>query len=150
MEETENGGDIRDLGSIPGFGRSVEKEMATHSSILAEKIQWTEEPGGYSPWGHKVRHSWETNTFTFILKDHVQFVINRIRIVMDTIRYQNSWQRNNFRYFGEEIFKNITFAWVSTHIHPKSLTPLYYFCFIQLSLLKKKKKKKKENYWECD
>ena len=49
MEETENGGDIRDLGSIPGFGRSVEKEMATHSSILAEKIQWTEEPGGYSP-----------------------------------------------------------------------------------------------------
>ena len=46
MEETENGGDIRDLGSIPGFGRSVEKEMATHSSILAEKIQWTEEPGG--------------------------------------------------------------------------------------------------------
>ena len=37
MEETENGGDIRDLGSIPGFGRSVEKEMATHSSILAEK-----------------------------------------------------------------------------------------------------------------
>ena len=49
MEETENGGDIRDLGSILGFGRSVEKEMATHSSILAEKIQWTEELGGYSP-----------------------------------------------------------------------------------------------------
>ena len=28
--------------------------MATHSSILAWKIPWTEEPGGdYSPWGHK-------------------------------------------------------------------------------------------------
>ena len=27
--------------------------MATHSSILAWKIAWTEEPGGYSPWGHK-------------------------------------------------------------------------------------------------
>ena len=26
--------------------------MATHSSILAWRIQWTEEPGGlYSPWG---------------------------------------------------------------------------------------------------
>ena len=24
----------------------LEKEMATHSSILAWKIQWTEEPGG--------------------------------------------------------------------------------------------------------
>jgi len=30
-----------------------EEEMATRSSILACKILWTEEPGGYSPWGHK-------------------------------------------------------------------------------------------------
>ena len=29
----------------------LEKEMATHSSILAWRIPWTEEPGGlYSPW----------------------------------------------------------------------------------------------------
>ena len=29
----------------------LEKGMATHSSILAGKIPWTEEPGGiYSPW----------------------------------------------------------------------------------------------------
>ena len=33
-----NGGD---LGSIPGLGRSLEKEMATHSSILAWRIPWT-------------------------------------------------------------------------------------------------------------
>ena len=32
----------------------LEKEMATHSSILAWRIPWTEEPGGYSPWGRKV------------------------------------------------------------------------------------------------
>ena len=31
----------------------LEKEMATHSSILAWKIPWTEELVGYSPWGHK-------------------------------------------------------------------------------------------------
>ena len=30
---------------------SLEKEMATHSSILVWKIPWTEEPGGYSPRG---------------------------------------------------------------------------------------------------
>ena len=30
-----------------------EKEMATLSRILAWKIPWTEEPGGYSPWGYK-------------------------------------------------------------------------------------------------
>ena len=28
-----------------------EKEMATHSSVLAWQIPWTEEPAGYSPWG---------------------------------------------------------------------------------------------------
>ena len=32
---------------------SLEKEMATHSSILAWEIPWTEEPVGYSPWGPK-------------------------------------------------------------------------------------------------
>ena len=31
----------------------MEKEMATHSSILAWEIPWTEEPGGYSPWSCK-------------------------------------------------------------------------------------------------
>ena len=31
----------------------LEKGMATHSSILAWRIPWTEEPDGYSPWGHK-------------------------------------------------------------------------------------------------
>jgi len=36
---------------------SLEKEMATHSSIFARKIPWTEEPGRlYSPWGHRVGH----------------------------------------------------------------------------------------------
>ena len=33
--------------SIPGSGRfPLEEEMATHSSILAWSIPWTEEPGG--------------------------------------------------------------------------------------------------------
>ena len=27
--------------------------MATHSSIHGWRIPWTEEPGGYNPWGHK-------------------------------------------------------------------------------------------------
>ena len=35
-----------DPGLIPGWGRSREKGMATHASILAWKIPWTEEPGG--------------------------------------------------------------------------------------------------------
>ena len=39
-------GDLSGAGSIPGSGRSLEKEMATHFSILAWKTLWTEEPGG--------------------------------------------------------------------------------------------------------
>ena len=34
-----------DAGSIPGLEDSLEKEVATHSSILVWKIPWTEEPG---------------------------------------------------------------------------------------------------------
>ena len=40
-----NAGDSRDVGSVPGLGRSPEKEIATHSSIFAWKIPWTEDPG---------------------------------------------------------------------------------------------------------
>ena len=35
-----------DLGSIPGLGRSPGEGMATHFSIVAGRIPWTEEPGG--------------------------------------------------------------------------------------------------------
>ena len=45
-------GDLRDMGSIPETGRSLEKEMATHSSILAWRVPRTGEPAE-GPWGHK-------------------------------------------------------------------------------------------------
>ena len=35
-----------DVGSTLGGEETLEKEMATHSSILAWKIPWTEQPGG--------------------------------------------------------------------------------------------------------
>ena len=44
----------------------LEKEMATHSSIPAWRIPWTEEPGGLQSMGsQKVEHDWVTNTFPF-------------------------------------------------------------------------------------
>ena len=36
-----------------GWEDPLEKEMATHSSILAWEIPWTEKPGGLQSWGHK-------------------------------------------------------------------------------------------------
>ena len=40
---------------VQSLGREVplEKEMATHSSSLAWRSSWTEEPGSYSPWSCK-------------------------------------------------------------------------------------------------
>ena len=36
----------RDSGLIPGSEDLLKKEMATHSTLLAWEIPWTEEPGG--------------------------------------------------------------------------------------------------------
>ena len=46
-----NAGDTRNVGLIPGLGGYLEEGMATHSSILAWRVLWTEEPG--SPWTRK-------------------------------------------------------------------------------------------------
>ena len=46
-----------DTGSIPGSRNPLEKEMATHSSILAWKSLWTGEPEGLQSMGlQRVRH----------------------------------------------------------------------------------------------
>ena len=45
-EGKESACNVGDPASIPGSGRSLEKEMATHSSILAWRTPWTEETGG--------------------------------------------------------------------------------------------------------
>ena len=54
-----------------GWEDPLEKEMATHSSILAWEIPWTEEPGGLPSMrsGHKrVRHDLETKTSNKLMK----------------------------------------------------------------------------------
>ena len=44
-DNKESACDAGDRGSIPVLGRPLEKEMAIHSSILAWRIPWMEEPG---------------------------------------------------------------------------------------------------------
>ena len=45
---------VPSMGWEDSFSDPLEKETATHSSILAWRIPWTEEPGGlYSPWVRK-------------------------------------------------------------------------------------------------
>ena len=53
---------VGDPGSVLGWEDLLEKEMATHSSILAWKIPWTEEPGGLQSVGwQRVGHDWATS-----------------------------------------------------------------------------------------
>ena len=51
-----------------GHEDPLQKGMATHSSTLAWRSPWTEEPGGLQSMGSpRVRHNWVTDTFTFSL-----------------------------------------------------------------------------------
>ena len=50
-------GGVRDVGSILGWRDPLEEGTATHSSVLAWRIPWTEEPGGLQSTGlQRVRH----------------------------------------------------------------------------------------------
>ena len=61
-----------DLGSILGWEDPLEKEMATHSGILAWKSPWTEEPGRLQSMGsQRVGRDRVTNTFTFYKKKNL-------------------------------------------------------------------------------
>ena len=58
-------GDARDMGEIPGSGRPPEYKMATHSSILAWKMPWTEVSGGLQSLGlQRVGHNLATKHST--------------------------------------------------------------------------------------
>ena len=65
---------------VRSLGREdpLEKEMETHSSILAWRIPWTEEPGRLQSMGsQRVRHDWATSLLLFILwwKGHLFLVL---------------------------------------------------------------------------
>ena len=60
-----------------GWDDPLEEEMATHSSILALKSSWPEEPGGlYSPWGHKESDTTEQLSTHKHSKSDLIFVYN--------------------------------------------------------------------------
>ena len=56
--------------SLGGEDPPEEEGMATHSSILAWRIPWAEEPGGYSPWGRK-----ESDTTERLNTSHLMVVV---------------------------------------------------------------------------
>ena len=75
-----------DPGSILGLGRPLEKGMATHSSILAWRIPWTEETGPLQPMGSQ---SWTLSQervffqmlYLYWIGDHVVFLLHSNTVV---------------------------------------------------------------------
>ena len=62
-----------------GWGDPLEKEMATHSSNLAWKISWSEEPGGLQSMGlQRVGHDQVTDTYLLPLVFQISFGTNTV------------------------------------------------------------------------
>ena len=91
----------------PWVGKiSLEKEMATHSSILAWRIPWTEEPGGLQSMGsQRVGHDWATSLH-----------FNRSRKMTYAIVWLISWHFRIFYtkqkfYLKEQLIDKISFLY---------------------------------------
>ena len=67
-------GDTRDMDLIPGLGNPLEEDMATHSSIFAWRIPWTEEPGGLQSMGsHRAGIEAPEATYHSFLSDLIKY-----------------------------------------------------------------------------
>ena len=68
---------------VQSLGREdpLEKEMATHSSILARKIPWMQEPGGLQSMGlQRVRHDRATSLSLYTFSDFHHLLHNSSKI----------------------------------------------------------------------
>ena len=72
-----NARELRDLGSIPGWEDPLEEGIATHSSILAWRIPWTEEPGGLQSMGlQRVGYGF---SFSICVSSHPELTSNLLK-----------------------------------------------------------------------
>ena len=91
----------------------AEEGMATHSSILAWRIPWTEKPGGLqSIVLQRVRHDWVTDTFTLTR------VYTQTQTSISAYKYWKPW-------FHLDTFSFVSIPWIFSSL----------FLFLNLYLL---------------
>ena len=99
----------------------LEKEMAIHSSILALRIPWTEEPGGLQSAGSwRVSHDWVTNTrhrkikwFAFLLfNGSVRNKTKEAWILISFVFHYSSMKEISLIFLLPAIFKELIFLLV--------------------------------------
>ena len=66
-----NAEDVRDAGPIPGWEGPLGEGMAAHSSILAWRVPWTEDPGLQSIGSQRIRLNWSS-----LARTHTYFMIS--------------------------------------------------------------------------
>ena len=96
----------------------LEKEMATHSSILAWRIPWTEEPGGLQSTGsQRVGHDWATSLTHSLTRNKV--TVSRIH----GSPLQNLFNVHLYLFYLVDTFMTLSmsFLWASTHSNFLSL-----------------------------
>ena len=106
---------------VRSLGREdpLEKEMTTHSSILAWGIPQTEEPGRLQSMGSQiVGHNWATNTFTFTI------FMRFLHIALVNLSFGSS-------HLNCPLYNFIWFRLV----YPQISVPLYFFDYMMLTIL---------------
>ena len=116
-------GDTEDVGSIPGQEDPLKRDMATHSSIFAWKIPWTEEPGGLQLMGsQRVRYDWayvHAHTPTARTQLNTAMIIsvltmNCISLILQRQKVRLWKECSSFRMSR----KDFSPLWASIHITP--------------------------------
>ena len=108
-----------------GWEDPLEKEMATHSSILAWKISWTEEPGGLQSMGsQRVRHDWVTNTLRIL------YVYPGYK--GDTNPFSDMWFANVFSYSVDSLFTFLRMSFEAQMflVLMVSAVAIFFFCHL--------------------
>ena len=69
----------------------LEKEMATHSSILAWRIPWTEEPGGLQSMGSEESDTTERLSMLTLIVPPIQRVILKLKCESASLKVVHRW-----------------------------------------------------------
>ena len=106
-----------------GWKDPLKKSMATHSSILAWEIPWTEATGGYTPWGGKESDTTEHSTASSPKWYSAPFVIHSLK-----------WSRlfNGLFYFLINIL--LKYSWLIMFQAHSKVIQLYIYTYIILKI----------------
>ena len=100
-----------------GWEDPLEKGMATHSSILAWRIPWTEEPGGLQSMGlQRIGHDWTINTFFLLTVVFITPLCPQTSHIELKLHLQMWWRKDWIKKF-----KNLPSARLTSHTFKKYL-----------------------------